>query len=107
MIISMGENIYCAEVERVLLQHEAVHETVTFGIEDERLGEKLIALVRLREGKTASVEEILAFAAEHLASYKLPTDTLIIDQPIPRNDTSKAMKPQSREIYFGLKEDQM
>lgn len=106
MIISSGENIYCAEVERVLLQHEAVHETVTFGIPDDRLGEKLIALVRLRDGKSASAEEIVKFAAEHLASYKIPGETLIIDQPIPRNDTSKAMKPQSREMYFALKEKQ-
>jgi len=103
MIISGGENIYCAEVERVLLQHEAVHEAVTFGIPDERLGEKLIAMVRLRTGQNASAEDIVAFAGEHLAKYKIPTDTLIIDQPIPRNDTSKAMKPQSREMYFELK----
>ncbi len=106
MIISSGENIYCAEVERVLLQHEAVHETVTFGIPDDRLGEKLIALVRLREGQTASAEDINDFAKENLAGYKVPAETVIIEQAIPRNDTSKAMKPQSREMYFELKKKQ-
>ena len=50
MIISAGENIYCAEVERVLTQHPHVMEAATFGVPDARLGEKLVAVVVARAG---------------------------------------------------------
>lgn len=102
MVISGGENIYCAETERVLNQAPDVLETVTFGMPDERLGEKLIALVRTHEKSTQSAETILDFARQKLAAYKLPAEVYLIDQPLPRTATGKVLKDPARKLYLNL-----
>lgn len=102
MVISGGENIYCAEVERVLNQATDVLEAVTFGMPDDRLGEKLIALIRTHEGSTQSVEGILDFVRQGLAVYKLPAEVYLIDEPLPRNATGKVLKNSARELYKNL-----
>jgi long-chain acyl-CoA synthetase len=104
MVISGGENIYCAEIERVFLEHPAVLEAATFGVPDDRLGEKVIALVRYREGQAVETEAIEAFLGERLAAYKLPKVILRTDAPLPRNPAGKALKPQMREEYLATQE---
>ncbi len=100
MVISGGENIYCAEVERVLQQHPAVLEGSTFGVPDDRLGEKLIATVRLRPDESVDAEGIRSFLSEHLAAYKVPKGIIIRDEPLPLNAAGKILKGQLRESYL-------
>jgi long-chain acyl-CoA synthetase len=73
MIICGGFNVYPRDIEDVLYQHPAVHLAGVIGIPDEYRGETVKAFVVLKEGSTASEEEILAFCREHLAKYKVPT----------------------------------
>ncbi|MCB2089197.1 MAG: AMP-binding protein, partial [Sphingomonadaceae bacterium] len=89
MVISGGENIYCAEVERVLSEIPEVSECATFGIPDERLGELLVAVVRA-SGITADAVKL--HVGERLARYKAPGHVVFTDQPLPRNHLDKVDK---------------
>ncbi|MCP5090024.1 MAG: acyl--CoA ligase [Gammaproteobacteria bacterium] len=104
MVISGGENIYCAEVERVLSQQTAILEAVTFGVPDDRLGEKLVAMVRLRHGESTDAAEIEGFLKEHLAAYKVPKIIAIVEDPLPRNPAGKIPKPKIRELFLSTVE---
>lgn len=98
MVISGGENIYCVEVEQVLGRHEDILAVTTFGIEDERLGERLIASARVKNG--ASLDNILAFARDNLADYKVPTDFIIQTEPYALNAMGKIEKHKVREAFL-------
>ncbi len=89
MVISGGENIYCAEVERVLADHPAVRDCIVYGIPDERLGERLCAHVVVTEGSTASDEEIKAHCRQHLAIYKVPRIIALATVALPRTASGK------------------
>ncbi|MEY2590431.1 MAG: steroid-24-oyl-CoA synthetase [Acidimicrobiaceae bacterium] len=97
MVLRAGENIYCAEVEAALYEHPAVHEAAVFGIPHERLGEEVAAAVFLRQGETATVEELQAHVAERLASFKVPTRIIVNHEPLPRNASGKILKRQLRD----------
>jgi acyl-CoA synthetase (AMP-forming)/AMP-acid ligase II len=99
MIIRGGENIYPAEIENELLEHEAVQEVAAIGLPHERWGEEVAAVVHLHSGFTASEDELIAFAADRLAAYKVPSKVFISEQPLPRNATNKILK---RELKEGL-----
>src|SRR5439155_375422 len=71
-----GEKVYAEEVEQVLRRHPAVYDAVVVGTPDERFGERVTALVQPRSGARPSAEELVAFAAQHLARYKLPKTTV-------------------------------
>lgn len=75
MIISGGENIYCAEIEQILGQHGAVKEIAAFGVHDDRLGEKLIVALTLSED--AEIEALADYAREKLADYKVPHEFMV------------------------------
>ena len=77
MVISGGENIYCAEVERVLADHPAVRDCIAYGMPDERLGERLAAHVVVAEGATVSEDDIKAHCRAHLAIYKVPREVVL------------------------------
>ncbi|RHW33424.1 long-chain fatty acid--CoA ligase [Lysinibacillus yapensis] len=72
MIIAGGFNIYPREVEEVLYEHEAVQECVVAGIPDSYRGETVKAYIVLKEGKTATEEELNAHCRQNLAAYKVP-----------------------------------
>lgn len=72
MIIAGGYNIYPREVEEVLYEHPKVLEAAVVGVPDEYRGETVKAFVVLKEGETATEEEIINFTKEHLAKYKAP-----------------------------------
>lgn len=72
MIIAGGYNIYPREIEEVLYEHPKVKEVVAAGIPDEYRGETVKAYIVLREGETATPEEIVEFCRERLAKYKVP-----------------------------------
>lgn len=89
MVISGGENIYCAEVERVLADHPDVRDCIAYGLPDERLGERLFARVVVADEDAVSEEEIKAHCKAHLAIYKVPRSVTITQIPLPRTATGK------------------
>jgi len=72
MIIAGGYNIYPREVEEVLYDHPKVQEAVVAGIPDEYRGETVKAYLVMKEGQTATEEEIISFCKERMAPYKVP-----------------------------------
>ncbi len=72
MIIAGGFNIYPRDVEEVLYQHPKIKEAVVAGVPDEYLGEVVKAYVVLKEGETATEQEIIEFCRQNLAKYKVP-----------------------------------
>ena len=96
MVISGGENIYCAEVERVLSEMSGISECAAFGIPDERMGEALVAVVRAND---LDERAIIEHVETRLARYKVPTRLVFIDAPLPRNDLDKVDKIRLREMW--------
>lgn len=102
MVISAGENIYCAEVERVLLAHPGLAEATAFGVPDSRLGERLMAIVVPHASAgPVSADEIKRHVGEHLAAYKVPTEVLVQTESLPRNHLDKVDKVQLRRRHGG------
>ncbi|HLG16449.1 MAG TPA: AMP-binding protein [Blastocatellia bacterium] len=102
MICRGGENVYCVEVENVLAAHPAVFEVAVLGVPDAMMGEKVGAVIVPRPGKEAEPTDILAFAREHLADFKVPQYVVIRSEPIPRNPGGKMLKPRLRkEVEWG------
>jgi long-chain acyl-CoA synthetase len=89
LIIRGGSNISPVEIERVLIAHPAVRDAGVVGVPDPDLGQRVAGFVQLADGaQSVDVNEILAFAAERLADYKVP-ETLEIANKIPRNTLGK------------------
>ncbi|MDP6876909.1 MAG: AMP-binding protein, partial [Alphaproteobacteria bacterium] len=91
MIISGGENIYTAEVERIVHEHPDVLEAAVVGLPDERWGELVTALVVPREGTSIEGAEVEAFCRERLAAFKVPRRVEVVDE-LPRNPMGKVQK---------------
>lgn len=95
MIISGGENVYPAEVESVLYDHEAVAEVAVIGAVDERWGERVVAVVALKPDMDLTLEQLRGFAATRLARFKLPLELRFVPA-LPRNTTGKVLKETLR-----------
>ncbi|MEJ5975845.1 class I adenylate-forming enzyme family protein [Novosphingobium sp. PS1R-30] len=89
MVISGGENIYCAEVERVVGDHPAVREVIAYGRPDPRLGERLAVTAVLEPGAETDADEIKAFCKQRLAIYKVPRDVALQRDALPRTASGK------------------
>ena len=96
MVISGGENIYCAEVERVLGELPGIAECAAFGIPDERLGELLVAVV-VAEGHDEA--GLIAEVGERLARYKAPGRVAFSAESLPRNAVGKVDKKALRAAW--------
>ncbi|HZU13348.1 MAG TPA: o-succinylbenzoate--CoA ligase [Chloroflexota bacterium] len=94
LIVSGGENIYPAEVERVLSGHPAVADVCVVGIPDTRWGQRPVAAVVLRGSATSA--DLLTFCRERLAGYKVP-DRFVIRDELPRNAGGKVLRRVVRE----------
>ncbi len=101
MIISGGENIYPAEIERVLAEYPGVADVAVIGVPDERWGEVGKAVVVA--GADFDPDGLLAYCREHLASYKCPASVTVVDD-LPRNATGKVLKRQLREPFWAGRE---
>jgi acyl-CoA synthetase (AMP-forming)/AMP-acid ligase II len=86
-----GEKISPREVDEVLMDHPAVLQVVTFAIPHDKLGEEVGAAVVLREGQSATDQDIRSFAATRLADFKVPRKVLILDE-IPKGATGKLQR---------------
>jgi fatty-acyl-CoA synthase len=91
VIISGGENISSVEVEGVLLRHPAVLEAAVVGVPHERWGETPRASVVLRDGETATEEDLIEFARANMAHFKAPTQVEFVEQ-LPKTATGKIQK---------------
>lgn len=92
-----GENVYCVEVENALAAHPAVYEVAVVGVPDRMMGEKVGAAVVLKPGARAEAADILQFAKEHLADFKVPQYLVLRSETLPRNPGGKILKKQLRE----------
>ncbi len=101
MIISGGENIYCAEVEAVIDGHAKVKEVALIGVADEKWGETPVAIIVPADSSDPpSEDEIIAYCRDQLASYKKPTAVILVDE-LPRNASGKVLKTRLREQFGG------
>jgi len=92
MIIRGGENIYSVEIENVLYAFPKTLEAAVVGVPDKIFGEQVKAFVMLKQGQTASVEEVRAYCEERLADYKVPKYIRFLEEPLPRNPGGKIKK---------------
>ena len=106
MIISGGENIYPAEVESALFSHPAVADVAVIGVPDEKWGESVKAFVVKKPGVEVTPEDLIVFARERIAGYKVPRSIDFIDA-LPRNPTGKILKRELRKPYWAGQERQV
>jgi fatty-acyl-CoA synthase len=99
MIISGGENIYCAEVEDALAGHPKVGEVALIGVADAKYGEAPLAVIAPRDpADPPTAEELAAWCREKLARYKHPREYSIVGA-LPRNPSGKVLKTALREEH--------
>ena len=96
VIISGGENLYPVQIEDYLRKNDKIKDVAVIGLPEPRLGEMAAAIIELKEGVTATEEEINEFCVD-LPRYKRPRK--IIFDSVPRNPTGKIEKPVLREKY--------
>ena len=95
MIKTGGENVASREVEEVLYQHPAVSEVAVFATPHERWIEAVTAAVVAREGQVVSADELIAYARDHLAGFKVPKRIVLVDA-LPKNASGKVLKRELR-----------
>ena len=98
VIISGGENLYPVQIEDFLRKNDKISDVAVIGLPDARLGEVATAIIQIKEGMTATEEEINDFCLE-LPRYKRPRNIIFAD--VPRNTTGTIEKPKLRKIYCG------
>jgi acyl-CoA synthetase (AMP-forming)/AMP-acid ligase II len=98
LIIRGGENISAGEIEAALEGHPAVEEAAVIGVPDPDWGETVKAIVVLKNGSHATVEELQAYARERLASYKMPAYVTFVPE-LPRNPLGKVLKTELRKEH--------
>jgi acyl-CoA synthetase (AMP-forming)/AMP-acid ligase II len=99
MIISGGMNIYPAEIESALEQHPGVADVAVFGIPSEEWGESVHAVIVPHHGETLSAEDVVTFARDRLAGYKIPRSVSCQDE-IPRTASGKILKRVLRAPFW-------
>jgi acyl-CoA synthetase (AMP-forming)/AMP-acid ligase II len=100
MIISGGENIYPAEIERVLVEHPAVAEVAVIGVPHPKWGETPKAVVVAAAGHPVDGPGLIEYCRERLARFKCPTSVEQVDA-LPRNPTGKVLKTELRRVFAG------
>lgn len=98
MYISGGENVYPAEVERVLMSHPAVESVVIIGVPDEKWGESGKAFVVRKKGIEVSADELIAFCLQRIAKYKVPKYVQFLDE-LPKNDAGKIDRKKLKQLH--------
>jgi acyl-CoA synthetase (AMP-forming)/AMP-acid ligase II len=98
MYIVGGFNAYPAEIEKLLLAYEPVQQVAVIGVPDERLGEVGCAFVVAHPGLEPTEAEVIAWAREHMANFKVPRHVRFADQ-LPRNASQKVLKDELRARF--------
>ncbi len=102
VIIRGGENVYCAEVEALLLEHPLVRDAAVVGVPDPNYGEEVGAILQVRPEHLAerTADEIVASLEGRLARFKIPSVVRLTDEELPRTATGKVLKRELRTRYF-------
>jgi acyl-CoA synthetase (AMP-forming)/AMP-acid ligase II len=100
MIVTGGENVYCGEVEAVIVAHPAVREAAVFGITDPQWGELVAACVVLKPGMTLTEELLILHCRQSLANYKVPRHVEFSQADLPKSGSGKVLKRLLRERFW-------
>ena len=84
-----GEKVYPEEVEGVIKAHPNVYDVLVIGVDDERWGQRVAAVVQTVEGESLTLDELIAFCRDQLAGYKVPRTMVLVDQ-VERSPAGKA-----------------
>lgn len=106
MVISGGVNIYPAEIEAVLLAMPGIADCAVFGIPDAEFGEALCAYLQPQPGVTLGETAVRAYAAAHLAKYKVPK-RIVFMTALPREDSGKIFTRKLKEPYWAGQENRI
>ncbi len=98
MILSGSENIASKEVEEALYKHPAIEDVAVIGVPDKKWGERVHAVIVLRQGQKMTEEDVIAFCRENLASYKKPRSIEFVSE-LPRNPSGKILKQNLRASF--------
>lgn len=96
LIIASGFNIYPRDIEEILYEHPAVQEAVCIGVPDPYRGEDVKAVIVLKAGKTATVEDIILYCKQNMAAYKVPRHVEFRDQ-LPKTSVGKILRRALRD----------
>ena len=97
MVLRGGENVYCAEVEAALFEHESVAECAVFGVLDDRLGEEVGAAVVVREDQELAADSLRGHCASLISAHKIPRYIWFLEGELPRNASGKFVKGELRD----------
>ena len=100
MIISGGENVYPAEVEHAIYKHPAVQECAVIAVPDEKWGERVHAVVRLKDGSEPASADLVAHCRKLIANYKCPRSVEFRSEPLPLSGAGKIQKSELRKKYW-------
>lgn len=100
MIVSGGENVYSAEVENALAALPSVLECAVIGVPDEKWGERVHAIIRLRQGHEISADAVIAHCKTQIANYKCPRSVEFREAPLPTSAQGKILKTELRKPYW-------
>jgi fatty-acyl-CoA synthase len=98
MYISGGENVYPAEIERIILTNEQIKEVAVIGVSDERWGETGCAFIVTKPQSTLNSEEVIAFCKGKMAKYKMPKYVYVIES-LPLNEAGKINRFELQEFH--------
>ena len=100
MIISGGMNIYPAEIEAVLHSHPSVMDAGVFGIPSEEWGEQVHAVVQLKDGQTATAEELDRHSAASTSPATRSRASFEFRDQLPRTESGKLLKRTLRDEHW-------
>jgi fatty-acyl-CoA synthase len=96
MIITGGFNVYSAEVEQALMQHDAIQDCAVVGLPDDTWGERVTAVLQLQPGRTIDPTEVREFVKARIGSVKAPKQ-IEVWEDLPRSKVGKVLKKDIRE----------
>ncbi|MNP15761.1 Long-chain-fatty-acid--CoA ligase FadD13 [compost metagenome] len=99
MIVSGGENIYSAEVEKAIASHPAVAQAAVIGIPSDKWGETVHAVIVVKPEAQTSADEIVAHCRQHIAGYKVPRSVEFRDS-LPLTSVGKVLKTELRKPFW-------
>ena len=100
MIISGGENVYSAEVENALYQHDAVSQCAVIGIPHDKWGESVHAIVVLKDDTACDEAELIEHCKTLIAGFKCPRSVSFQSEPLPLSGAGKILKTELRKPYW-------
>ncbi|MBT3311051.1 MAG: AMP-binding protein [Desulfobacterales bacterium] len=99
MIKTGGENVASADVEATLFEHPKILEVAVIGLPDDVWGEAITAVITLKPDTEAEEKEIISWAKQNMAAYKVPKKIIFMDE-IPKNPSGKLLKKELRKLHL-------